>query len=170
MFISLSLLTPIYIKDSFPLACPTKLALITQPCGPKQIFIWPYFPSTWFLKFYWCSFCSQPLNTNIHIGFFFLVLLDQTGSNHLALWTQTNFDLIHFQSAWFLKFYLHLFRSASEYQHTYRIGFPWPLTNLTLITQPCGHNQILTWVHFPSAWFLRFFYFCFAHPLTNNIH
>ena len=36
---------------------------------------------------------AQPFDTNIHIGFVSLGLLDQTNSHHSALQTQTNFDL-----------------------------------------------------------------------------
>jgi len=44
--------------DSFPLVISTKLTLITQACGPKQMLTWVQFPMAWFLKFYWCSFRS----------------------------------------------------------------------------------------------------------------
>jgi len=47
---------------------------------------------SWFLKNFWVRF-AQPLDTNIHIGFVSLGLLDQAESHHSALWIQTNFDV-----------------------------------------------------------------------------
>ena len=55
---------------------------------------WPgfTFPQPSFSNFIGVRF-AQPLNTNIHIGFASLGLLDQTDSHHSALCTQTKFDL-----------------------------------------------------------------------------
>ena len=55
---------------------------------------WPgfTFPQPGFSNFIGVRF-AQPLNTNIHIGFASLGLLDQTDSHHSALCTQTKFDL-----------------------------------------------------------------------------
>ena len=72
---------------------------------------------------------------------------------------------VYFPSVWFLQNINHWgsfrsaspgfsnillgpFRAASWHQHIYiyRIHFPWP----------CGPKHILTWVYFPSAWFLQF--------------
>ena len=50
---------------------------MTQPCGPKQILTWVHFPSGWFSNFIGVCF-AQPLDTNIHIGFVSLGLLNQT--------------------------------------------------------------------------------------------
>ena len=121
------------------------MPLFPRTSGTKQKLTSVYFPSVWFLKFYWRSFHSasghqhtygtrfswparpswlswlslgdpnkfwpgftfpqpsfsnfigvrfaQPLNTNIHIGFASLGLLDQTDSHHSVLCTQTKFDL-----------------------------------------------------------------------------
>ena len=68
---------------------------------------------------------------------------------------------VRFPSARFLNFFLRPFHSASGHHQTYRVRFPWParlIYKLTLITQLCGPKQILTWVHFPSAWFLKFYW------------
>jgi len=40
-------------------------------------------------------------------------------------------------------------------------------TKLTLVTQPCEPKQILTCVHFPSAWFVIFFGVRFAQPIPT---
>ena len=40
---------------------------------------------------------------------------------------------------------------------------------LTLITQPCGPKHILTWVHFPSAWYLKF-YWCLFRSTSGHQH
>ena len=49
-----------------------------------------------------------------------------------------------FHRPYLSKYYCGSFHSASWHQHTYRVHFPWP----------SGPKHILTWVYFPSAWFI----------------
>ena len=95
--------------------------------------------------------------THIYIGFVSLGLLDQTDSHHSALWTQTNFDMGTLSLSLIPQILL-AFDSLSLWTPTYiNDSFPSVCsTKLTLITQPCGRKHIFTWVHFPSAWFLKF--------------
>ena len=123
-FVSLSLWTPTDAYDSFAVACLTKLTLIIQPCGPKDMLTWVHFPSAWFLKFYWCSFRSASGHQHTYGTRFAcstkLTLMTQSwGPKQILTW-------VHFPSAWFLKFYWRSFRSAFGHQHRYRIRFPWP--------------------------------------------
>ena len=132
---------------------------------PGFTFPWPGFSNCVGVRF------AQPLDTNIHIWFVSLSLLDQTDSHHSALWTQTNLTWVHFRSAWFLKFYWRLFCWAVGRQHTYRVRFPWPaqpnwLSSLSLVDP----NKFWRGFAFPQPSFSNFIGVCFAQPLDANIH
>ena len=87
---------------------------------------------------------TQPHGTNkhtyiyiyiyIYIRFVSLDLLDPN-----IFWPGLTFPRPNFS-----KIYWGSFRSSLPHQHTYRIRFPWP----------SGPKHILTWVYFPSAWFI----------------
>ena len=96
----------------------------------------------------------------------------------MALRTQTKFDLsllslclisqkllglISLSLSWLLQHFVGpVSRSlmAPTYIYIYRIHFPWP----------CGPKHILTWVYFPSAWFLQFFIgVCLVHTYIYSI-
>jgi len=106
----------IYIYDSFPLAWSTTDFLITQPPlqtqkldawfkWTKQNLTWVYFYSAWFLKNLLGSFPSASRHQRVQKSRFTRPLEPNQvcASFPLAFWTQTNFDMVYFPSAWFLQ-------------------------------------------------------------------
>ena len=125
-----------------------------RPCGLKQIL-------TWVLGLDSSSKGPKQIFTSVP----------------LSLWTRTNFDLgslsvFGFVSPSFTAPYIEFVSLRLESLTKYVPHFP----------PPCGSKQMLTWVHFPSACFLKFYWrsfrsasghhhtyrICFAWPARPN--
>ena len=135
------------------------------PCESKQMLIWVHFPSACFLKFYWRSFRSASGHHHTYrIRFFWparpswLSWLSLVDPN--KFWPGFTFPQPGFSNFIGVRFAQPLNTNI----HICRIRFPWPARPNWLVTQPSGPKQIFTCVriHFPSAWFLKFYWGSFS--------
>ena len=102
---------------------------------------------TW-VYFRWPRFLLQRTQTNFLLGS--LVLVDPN-----TFWPELTFPWLHGTNA-YIEFVPLRLESLTKHVHR----FP----------PPCESKQILTWVHFPSACFLQFYWRSFAQPPDTNIH